>query len=150
MRPARRGDLPEVASLLRELGYSDGGDSTTFSWVLSHPEMEVLVATDSMDRPIGVLSMSHRPQMRLGGRIATIDELSVTEAWRGKGVGRELVARAVARAKVLGVRRIELNSHRSRQSYQRSFYEKNGFVEVDSAVLRFAETEKRPAENGKK
>jgi N-acetylglutamate synthase-like GNAT family acetyltransferase len=142
VRPARRGDLPEVASLLRELGYAEGGDSTTFSWVLSHPEMEVFVATDQMDRPIGVISMSHRPQLRLGGRVASIDELSVTEAWRGKGVGKELVARAVARGKVLGVKRIELATHRGRASYQRGFYEKRGFVEVDSAILRLAETEK--------
>ena len=142
VRPARRGDLPEVAALLRELGYPDGGDSTTFSWVLSHPEMEVLVATDAMDRPIGVLTMSHRPQLRLGGRIATIDELVVTESWRGKGVGRELITKVLSRAKVLAVKRIELTTHRGRDSYRRAFYEKNGFKEIDSALLRVAEPDK--------
>ncbi len=143
MRPARRGDLPEVQSLLRELGYASGSDTTTFAWVLSHPEMEVMVATDAMDRPVGLLTMSHRPQLRLSGRIATIDELVVAEAWRAKGVGKELLGRAVARARALGVKRIELNTHRGRESYSREFYRKNGFAEADSAILRIEVGEKK-------
>lgn len=143
VRPARRGDFPEVTELLRVLGYPDVGDMTAFSWVLSHPEMEVIVATDSMDRPIGMACFSHRPQLRLGGRIGTIDELVVADAWRARGVGRELMARTVARAKVLGCKRVELTTHRGRESYRRSFYEKNGFTEANSAVLRLATLETR-------
>jgi hypothetical protein len=43
----------------------------------------------------------------------------------------------------LGVKRIELATHRGRTSYKRSFYEKNGFIEVDAAVLRLADSEKK-------
>jgi GNAT superfamily N-acetyltransferase len=68
----------------------------------------VYVAGDAQDRPIGLLSLSHRPQLRLSGRVATIDELVVALAWRRKGVARALMQRALERAKVLSVKRVEL------------------------------------------
>jgi GNAT superfamily N-acetyltransferase len=77
-------------------------------WVLSHPEIEVYVAGDAQDHPIGLVSLSHRPQLRLSGRIATIDELVVLPAWRRRGVARALVQRALERARVLSVKRVEL------------------------------------------
>ena len=67
-------------------------------WVLSHPEIEVYVAADAQDRPIGLLSLSHRPQLRLSGRVA----------WRRKGVARALMQRALERSRVLSVKRVEL------------------------------------------
>jgi GNAT superfamily N-acetyltransferase len=76
--------------------------------VLSHPEIEVYVAADAQDRPIGLLSLSHRPQLRLAGRVATIDELVVMLVWRRKGVARALMQRALERARVLSVKRVEL------------------------------------------
>jgi N-acetylglutamate synthase-like GNAT family acetyltransferase len=111
IRPARRGDAEAIASLLGELGYPGGCDAATMNWVISHPEAEIIVAGDSMDRAIGVLSLSHRPQLRMKGRIASIDELVVTAAWRRRGVGRELIRRALERSKVLSVKRLEILTH---------------------------------------
>ncbi|MFN7135718.1 MAG: GNAT family N-acetyltransferase [Myxococcales bacterium] len=143
IRSARRGDREGIAALLKELGYPDACDSNTLSWVLSHPEIDVFVAVDALDRAVGVLTLSHRPQLRLRGRIATIDELVVAEAWRGKNVGTRLLQHGIARAKALSVKRLELTTHRGRESYRRSFYEKAGFVLVDSAVLRLGEFERK-------
>ena len=111
VRPARRGDTEGLASLLRDLGYEDAADSQTLNWVISHPEIEILVAGDAQDRPVGMLSFSHRPQLRLKGRVVTIDELVVAPAWRRKGVGRALLNQAVLRARSLSVKRIELLTH---------------------------------------
>ena len=143
IRPARRGDREGISALLKELGYADPIDLNILSWVISHPEMEVFMAVDPLDRAIGMLSLSHRPQLRLRGRVATIDELIVTAAWRGKGIGRKLVQAAVARVKDLTVKRLEVATHLGREEFKRSFYEKNGFVEVDNSVLRLSEFEKR-------
>jgi GNAT superfamily N-acetyltransferase len=143
IRPARRGDRDGIALLLKELGYTEGCDPSTLLWVLNHPEVDVFVAADHLDRPVAFVSLSHRPQLRLRGRITTIDELVVTEAWRGKGVGSKLLATAIDRAKALSSKRVELLTHRGRESFRRSFYEKNGFVQADSAVMRLAEFEKR-------
>jgi GNAT superfamily N-acetyltransferase len=108
IRLARRGDGEQLGALLAELGYPGAGDTSTVHWVLSHPEAEVYVAGDGQDRPIGLLSLTHRPQLRLSGRIATIDELVVASAWRRQGVARALMTRALERARVLSVKRVEL------------------------------------------
>jgi GNAT superfamily N-acetyltransferase len=136
VRPARRGDADGIAVLLRELGYPDAADLSTVHWVLSHPEMEVLVAADAHDKAVGMLSLSHRPQLRMKGRMASIDELVVATSWRRRGVGRALIVRAVERARALSCKRLELTTHRSRGDYVRSFYEACGFTEANSAVLR--------------
>ena len=139
IRPARRGDREGIANLLAEVGYANACDSSTLSWVISHPEMEVHLAVDPLDRALGMVALSHRPQLRLKGRIATIDELVVTQAWRGKGIGKELLARAVARVKVLGCKRLEICTF-ERQAGP-AFLAKYGFAVVDSALMRLGELE---------
>ena len=136
LRAARRGDAEAIRALISELGYLEAADAQTVAWVISHPEMEIFIAADSMDKAVGVLTLSHRPQLRMKGRIATIDELVVLKAWQRKGVGKALIARALERAKVLGAKRIELTTHKGRGEVVRQFYIACGFAEADSAVMR--------------
>jgi N-acetylglutamate synthase-like GNAT family acetyltransferase len=142
IRPARLADREAITSLVRELGYRQGPDANIMLWVLNHPEVDVFVAADRNDRAIGFVGLSHRPQLRLCGRITTIDELVVAENWRRRGVGRKLLAAAIERAKALSAKRIELCTHKGRQVFPRAFYERNGFVEIDSAVLRLSSFER--------
>ena len=136
IRRARRGDAEALAALLRELGFPEGSDTQTVHWVTSHPEIEIFVACDPQDRPVGMLSLSHRPQLRLRGRIATVDELVVTEAWRRRGVGKALLLHAIERAKVLSVKRLELAARQDSSSGDTArFYESCGFV-ADCQVFR--------------
>jgi GNAT superfamily N-acetyltransferase len=143
IRRARRGDSEALAALLKELGYTDGTDTQTVHWVISHPEIEIFVAGDTQDKPVGMISLSHRPQLRFKGRIATIDELVVTEAWRRRGVGRALVLHAIERAKVLSVKRLELVAARSRGEGMRHFCESCGFTDADWVLYRHNDTEPR-------
>jgi len=139
VRPARRGDGDSLASLLTELGYPGSADQATVHWVISHPEIEVFVAGDVQDRPIGMVTFSHRPQLRARGRVARIEELVVTQAWRRKGVGRELVRRVLDRIRVLSVKQLEVVTHLGRSEFARDFYVACGFTEVDSVVLRLGD-----------
>ena len=139
VRPARRGDGEAISALLKQLGYVNAADAQTMNWVISHPEIEIVVAGDAQDRAIGVCTFSHRPQLRMRGRLATIDELVVAEGWRRKGVGRALLKKVIDRAKVLSVKRIELITHNPRASVPREFYAACGFVEADVGVMRFGE-----------
>jgi GNAT superfamily N-acetyltransferase len=86
---------------------------------------------------VGLMSLSTRPQIRLAGPIMTVDELVVAEEARGAGVGRELIELAKGEARRAGARRLELLTAKGRPSYARQFYVKNGFAEIDSAVLRW-------------
>ncbi len=136
IRPARRGDREAIAALLRDLGYPEAADSSTLLWVLNHPEIDVFVAADNLDRAIGFVSLSHRPQLRVRGRVATIDELVVTEAWRNKGVGTRLLAMAIERARALSAKRVELVTEQGRKVVRRGVYERSGFDEVDGVPMR--------------
>jgi GNAT superfamily N-acetyltransferase len=129
--------------LLRELGYVNLDIDTygvAFDRVLVHPEMHVLVAQRDDAHVVGFLALSHRPQLRLGGTLVTIDELVVKSGVRGSGVGRALLERAKSVAASLGALRLELSTNRTRESYARQFYEKNGFVEVNSSLMRTPQT----------
>ena len=74
IRRARRGDMEAIGNLVKELGYAQGSDSQTINWVISHPEIELFVASDSHDKPVGMVTLSYRPQLRLRGRIGTVDD----------------------------------------------------------------------------
>lgn len=139
IRPIERSDFDAAYDLMVALGYpSLGRDdfARAFAAVLEHSEMLVLVAEAPDRGVVGLASISHRPQLRLGGRIATIDEFVVADGARGGGVGRALLARAKTEAARLGARRLELTTNRGRESYRRGFYRQNGLVEADSAVMR--------------
>ena len=107
-RPARHGDAEPLKALLAEVGFQ--ADAAIVTWTIRHPEMEIIVAADSHDKAIGFVVLCHRPNIRYAGRVAHIDDLVVSKAWRRHGVGRELLKRAVDRAKVLGVKRLEIQT----------------------------------------
>lgn len=145
VRRARPGDASHVLVLVEQLGYQPDtrGFDETFAQVVRHPEAAVFVAAEGL-RVLGYLAMSHRPQIRLGGRAAYIDELIVDERRRGDGLGTALLQEAIRYARGLGCTRVDLHTGRARQSYQRGFYVGHGFREVDSALLRFELGRTRP------
>lgn len=134
VRPARRGDAAGIVAILNESGATT--DNHTFTWVVSHPEMEVFVAADHLDKPIGVVTLSHRPLLHAGGRAGILDELAVAKAWRRKGVGRELIKHAVERAKVLSVKRLEIESVEDPEAGFADFMKSCGFEAARSTVYR--------------
>jgi len=134
IRVARRGDRDSIYRLLAEAGVSVPPieQSNTLSWIVSHPEIEVLLAVDPLDRGVGVVSLAHRPQLSLGGRVAVVSELAVTATLRRRGIGSELLERVRERARILGCRRMEITAATPEA---RAFLEKRGFVDGDRRVL---------------
>ncbi|HEX4446724.1 MAG TPA: GNAT family N-acetyltransferase, partial [Polyangiaceae bacterium] len=92
LRTATTSDADAAHALLRELGY-EGIDPGTFRQgfdaVLADLSQRVWLA-EIEGRVVGLMSISRRPQVRLAGPIVTIDELVVTEAARGSGIGAKL------------------------------------------------------------
>ena len=111
-------------------------DANTVTWIISHPEMEIFVAADQLDRPIGFATLSHRPLLKTGGRAASIDELNVATGWQRKGVGRALLAKVVERAKVLTVKRLEVQTYGAATPEVTAFFRACGFDAADVGVFR--------------
>ncbi len=139
LRRATKDDVEAAHALVVDLGYTgiDPADfARGYAAVLADPAQCVWLA-ERAGLVVGLMSLGTRPQIRLAGPITTIDELVVARHARGLGVGARLIALAKEEAAPAGARRLELHTARARPSYDRGFYMKNGFVEVDSAVMRW-------------
>lgn len=134
VRPLRRGDRDSIYRLLNEVGVTVPpiDQSNTISWIVSHPETEVLIAVDPLDRGVGMISVSHRPSLLLGGRTASVDALVVTSAMRSRGIASDLLERALTRARMLGCRAVEVAVS---DMASRTYFEKRGFDLVGRNVL---------------
>jgi GNAT superfamily N-acetyltransferase len=139
IRTAVEGDIETAFEMIESLGYVNielDDFKRTYIETLRHRESRVFLAEDLHGRGLGLMTVSQRPQLRLAGILLSIDELVVIDEARGLGVGRALLNEAKRMAAKLGARRLELHTNRGRLSYQRQFYVKNGFMEIDSAVMR--------------
>lgn len=112
IRPLKRGDRDAAFKLLAEDGWNvpASDQELAISWVVQHPEMESFVAHDAgqYSKLFGMITMSHRPQLRLGGRVASIDLFLVAPEHRGRGIGHDLLSQAIARAQALACKRMEV------------------------------------------
>ena len=138
VRTITRADEGAIWALLVELGYASlerAALARALGRFVAHDEMRAWVAEEA-GAIVGLVTLSWRVQLRLGGLLATIDELVVAELARGKGVGAALVRAAKDHAHALGAARLQVETNAAREAYRRGFYPKNGFVEVDRAVLR--------------
>lgn len=130
IRPLKRGDKDALFRLLAEDGWTVplSEQETVLSWVVQHPEIESFVAHHAISygSVFAALTLSHRPQLRLGGRVACIDLFAVEPSYRGKGVGSDLLAQALRRAEALGCKRFELRLPGVRD-YRHEFFEEHGF-----------------------
>lgn len=134
VRPARRGDAAPIVALLAELGVQ--ADPNTVTWIISHPEMEIFVAADALDKVIGFATFSHRPVLKTGGRSGTIDELTVARTWRRRGAGRELLRKVVERARVLSVRRLSIETAGPVTEELAAFFAACGFERTEIGVFK--------------
>ena len=131
IRPLKRGDRDAAFKLLADDGWNvpASDQELAISWVVQHPEMESFVAHDAgaYSRLFGMITMSHRPQLKLGGRVASIDMFLVAPEHRGKGIGHDLLTQAMRRAEALACKRMEVMLTEQRDGLH-TFFEGYGFV----------------------
>lgn len=73
----------------------------------------------------GVLTLRFEGQLHHAGRIAEVLEFAVDAAWRSRGIGRAMFARACALARENGCAQLELATNRLRTDAHR-FYRREG------------------------
>jgi GNAT superfamily N-acetyltransferase len=79
----------------------------------------------------GYASVHWLPYLFLSGPEGYISELFIREKDRGKGIGKSLLDTIKKEAYERGCSRLSLLNGRNRESYNRSFYQKYGFIERD-------------------
>jgi GNAT superfamily N-acetyltransferase len=142
VRPLRRGDRNTIFQLLKEEGYdvATSDQPTAVAWVVEHPETGTFVAVDPNDHLLGFISVSYRPALRAGGRIATIEAFFVHGEFREKALLQKLLDAALARADELGCRRVDIQL-RERDKWLLELLDKSVFKQ--DAVTVYARVGKR-------
>lgn len=83
---------------------------------------------------MGYTAVHWLPYLILSGPEGYVSELFVAEAARGMGVGKALLTAVKRTAAARGCSRLQLLNMRNRESYQRRFYEKDGWQEREQAA----------------
>ncbi|WP_329121995.1 GNAT family N-acetyltransferase [Streptomyces sp. NBC_01353] len=135
LRPATRAELPAVLALLsgeETVVDPDAVVVTTayeraFAEIDGDPRNEMLVLVDG-ELVVGCLQATYIPGLGKGGaERALIEVVRVRADRRGGGLGRELMARAVERARARGCALVQLTSNKERTEAHR-FYASLGFA----------------------
>lgn len=113
IRPAQRGDLPLILSFIRELAeYENMADQVVATealleeWIFDRQKAEVLIA-EWQGEPAGFALFFHSFSTFLGRAGLFLEDLFVRPQYRGRGIGKALIARLAALARGCG--RLEWN-----------------------------------------
>ena len=126
-------DLPIMAGLLvqqmteHSLPAEPSAIRQALEEVVRNPTLGFLLAAYVAEGPVGVAYVSLVWSLEHGGRAAWLEELYVTPEHRDRGVGRSLLRAAMARARELGCRAVDLEVDEGHRRAE-NLYRREGFV----------------------
>ncbi|WP_309055834.1 GNAT family N-acetyltransferase [Streptomyces sp.] len=135
LRPATRAELPAVLALLADEETVVDAASVVvteayeraFAAITADPRNEMLVLVDG-GLVLGCLQATYIPGLGKGGaERALFEAVRIRADRRGGGLGRNLMERAVARARGRGCALVQLTSDKRREAAHR-FYASLGFA----------------------
>ncbi|WP_211239106.1 GNAT family N-acetyltransferase [Hydrogenovibrio kuenenii] len=98
--------------------------------ILHHPEMGQILVSCETSTPeqniIGMVSLLFTISTALGGKVALLEDMIVSENYRKQGIGSALIQSAIDEAKRHDCKRITLLTDNHNTAAQ-VFYEKHGF-----------------------
>jgi N-acetylglutamate synthase-like GNAT family acetyltransferase len=137
IRKATKSDLPAIRRLLAELvnamNDTECIDITTAFMtcqrLLKDTRSHFLVAA-KRGTPVGFIHFMVRQTVLHQSPSALIDELVVTNAYQGKGIGKQLVLATIEKSKQLGCCEVEVSTEKTNVK-ARKFYRKCGFGKTE-------------------
>lgn len=129
-RPARLVDATALADLTTQLGYPASPVETVERLAELGDSESVILVAEYRERVVGWVHV--RRVVLLTGPHAEIDGLVVDEAYRGRGIGEALLARAEEWAAERGETRIHVRSNVIRERAH-GFYERLGYERVKTS-----------------
>jgi GNAT superfamily N-acetyltransferase len=140
IRTAKFSDCASLAELLREVGWFEFIKNKTpeaanthiaeqLAECLADESHSVYVSVDENGNVLGYVSVHWLAYLFLPGPEGYISELFLRPSARGQGLGAALLETVKAEAQERGVYRLSLLNNRTRESYERGFYQKHGWEE---------------------
>ena len=142
IRTAVETDVPHCAALLailfsQECEFAPDVDaqSRALDFIIQQPELGRIFVAEVDGDVQGMVMLLFTISTFLGQKVALLEDMVVAPAWRGKGLGSQLIdhAEAFARQKHLG--RITLLTDGDNEAGQR-FYRAKGFTPSEMVVFR--------------
>jgi ribosomal protein S18 acetylase RimI-like enzyme len=131
IRPLAREDFTDALSLARELYGLPDADAephrATYDALLNDPDAAPFLAVADGE-PAGLLNFRFRRRLNHATFEGWISDLVVRERFRGRGIGRALLAAVIAEWRLRGSHRLELEVAYERTA-ARALYEAAGFVD---------------------
>lgn len=105
------------------------------SLLLDSPSLGSILLARADGRIVAMVSLLFTISTAEGGAVCWLEDMVVRSEWRGRGVGSQLLAAAIADAKRRNLLRITLLTDRS-NAQARRFYARHGFTESKMAPMR--------------
>ena len=117
--------------------YGDGGTaalSRALELFLRRPELGFVWLAYEGEEPVAVCVVSWAISTSIGAVVAKLDDVYVSEAQQGRGIGSAHLSQLKAELHQLGVRRIDTSVHLQNEPARR-FYERHGFKPLNEERL---------------
>jgi len=131
IRPARREDLAAILALYADLE-TDGqvldlpAAESIFARMQQYPNYTVYVAV-AEGQIVGSFELLIMDNLaHVGAPSGIVEDVVVHPAWRGQGIGKQMMAFALQQCRQAGCYKLALSSNRKREAAHR-FYEALGF-----------------------
>ena len=144
IRTATTTDSAGIAVIIREMGWfasvnaeTEAETITRIAAMLEKAEASsnyVAFVAETVEGIVGFTALHVLPYLIHTGNDGYLSELFIRESARGQGVGTALLRRVQDEARRRGCFRLRLINVKTRDSYQRGFYAKNGWEEWQDAA----------------
>ncbi|SFA50862.1 N-acetylglutamate synthase, GNAT family [Parageobacillus thermantarcticus] len=131
-------DVPELASLMEQLGYPTTVESMTirFNNIESNPSYHTLVA-EMNGKVVGMIGLCTGVLYEKDGLYARVIAFVVDSNYRNKGIGKLLIKEAERWARNQGAHSIVLNSgNRPERKNAHEFYKHMGYIEKSTGFAK--------------
>jgi N-acetylglutamate synthase-like GNAT family acetyltransferase len=138
LRRIRPDDLPDLVTLVAQLGHPVHEDAVAHVLALLHQASEHVAVVAEVDGRVGgLLVLSCRPSLTTQGRVGVIEELMVRPALQRREIGEGLLQYAKGLAVERGLARLECAVAAVHQAQAGRFLLERGFETADAATYRW-------------
>jgi ribosomal protein S18 acetylase RimI-like enzyme len=142
IRPATLDDIPRLVELLAILFAQEADfvadpqrQARGLSLIIGNAEIGRIYCAVDSSVIVGMVSILFTVSTAEGGRAALLEDMIVAPDWRGKGIGRQLLAHAISEAKEAGCLRVTLLTDQTNEAAMR-FYRRAGFERSQMVPFR--------------
>lgn len=142
LRRAMPTDIPRLSELLDLLFTQESEfqpnpklQKSALKTLLYNSQLGDIFVADDNHNVVAMVSLLYTVSTALGGRVAILEDMIVTPAYRQQGVGSDLMEYAIDHAKQIGCKRITLLTDEENEIAQ-GFYRQHGFEHSSMVVFR--------------